>query len=70
MLVSALLCKNEADRYLGRVIRRCQEFSDKVVVLDDRSTDATAQVAKDLGAEVRGRSCQSNAASSFYSFSS
>jgi len=57
-LVTAILAKNEAapDRYLARVIRRCQEFSDTVLLLDDRSTDDTAKVATDLGCQVKGRS--------------
>ena len=57
-LVSALLCKNEAatDRYLQRVLERCLSFSDAVLVLDDRSTDATAKVASSLGCRVFGRS--------------
>lgn len=55
-LVAALMAKNEADRYLPRVLERCLSFSDSVLVLDDRSTDATAKVAKDLGCKVRSRS--------------
>lgn len=54
-LVTALLCKNEADRYLPRVIYRCREFSDEVLVLDDGSTDNTVQVATDLGCLVKQR---------------
>lgn len=56
MLATALLAKNEADRYLRPVLERCLSFSDTVLVLDDRSTDDTAKLAKDLGCEVRGRS--------------
>lgn len=55
-LVSALLCKNEADRYLPRVLERCLSFSDSALVLDDRSTDDTAKIAKDMGCKVRSRS--------------
>jgi len=54
-MVSAILAYNEADRYLDRVIRRCREFSD-VLLLDDHSTDHTAQLAHDLGAVVHQRS--------------
>lgn len=54
-MVSAILAYNEADRYLDRVIRRCREFSD-VLLLDDHSTDHTAQLAHDLGATVHQRS--------------
>lgn len=55
-LVTAMLARNEADRYLSRVLQRCREFSDAVLLLDDRSVDATAKVAKEAGATVRGRS--------------
>lgn len=57
-LVSAILARNEAgpDRYLARVISRCLEFSDTVVLLDDRSTDDTPKMAKDMGCVVRTRS--------------
>lgn len=54
-LVSALLVKNEADKYLERVLRRCSEFSHKVIVLDDGSTDRSPEIARDLGCEVRTR---------------
>jgi hypothetical protein len=57
-LVSAILAKDEAgeDRYLRRVIERCFEFSDDVLVLDDNSTDATRDYAAELGCVVRLRS--------------
>lgn len=53
-LVTAILARNEAapDRYLRRVIARCTAFSDHVLVLDDQSTDDTAQVARDAGCIV------------------
>lgn len=56
-LFSAILARNEAgaDRYLGKAILRCLEFSDAVLVLDDRSTDRTAEIALNLGAKVRLR---------------
>ena len=44
-LVTAIMAKNEATRYLPQVLLRCKEFSDRVLVLDDRSTDETAEVA-------------------------
>lgn len=55
-LVTAILAKNEADRYLPRVLERCLSFSDAVLVLDDRSTDQTAALAKSMGCQVKGRS--------------
>lgn len=56
-LFSALLVRNEAapDRYLKRVLERCLSFSDRVLVLDDRSQDHTAAKARKLGCEVRIR---------------
>lgn len=56
-LVTAILARNEAapDRYLARVIQRCQEFSDDVLVLDDNSTDDTYQVAWEHGCHVAKR---------------
>lgn len=56
-LVTAILARNEAapDRYLRRVIARCKEFSDDVLVLDDNSTDDTIAVAEACGAHVARR---------------
>src|SRR4051812_33501188 len=54
-LVTALLVKDERERYLERVLRRCLEFSDQVLVLDDGSTDGSADLAVDLGCVVRVR---------------
>jgi hypothetical protein len=55
-LVTALLVKNEKDKYLERVLRRCHEFSDEVLVLDDNSTDGSDRLAWRLGCGVRKRS--------------
>lgn len=59
-LVTAILARNEAapDRYLRRVLARCTEFSDVVLVLDDASTDDTAQVARDMGCVVATRDAE------------
>src|SRR6185437_6120724 len=54
-LVTALLVKNEADRYLRSVLERCRSFSDEVLVLDDGSTDDTVHVAESLGCLVKQR---------------
>lgn len=63
-LVTAVLAKDEAgsDRYLTRVLTRCLEFSDTVLLLDDRSTDDTAALARDLGCQVRTRQAHEYAA--------
>ena len=56
-LVSALLVRNEAspDRYLERILRRCAEFSEDILVLDDGSTDDTVELCKRAGALVKQR---------------
>lgn len=56
-LISALLVRNEAgeDRYLRRVLRRCREFSDAIVVLDDQSSDQTPKVCAEFGCIVKQR---------------
>lgn len=53
-IVGALLARNEAteDRYLKRVLANAFSFCDEVVVLDDGSTDATAEVCREAGASV------------------
>ena len=56
------MAKNEATHYLPQVLLRCKEFSDRVLVLDDRSTDETAEVASSAGALVRQRSILKDAA--------
>jgi hypothetical protein len=62
-LVTAILARDEAgpDRYLTRVLTRALEFSDTVVLLDDGSTDRTAEYAVNLGAKVRVRKSDSPA---------
>lgn len=54
-LITALLVKDEKDKYLERVLRRCHEFSSEVLVLDDGSTDGSAELAWKLGCGVRKR---------------
>ena len=56
-LVTAILAKNEAapDRYLERVIHRCFEFSDAVLLVDDGSTDTTRDIASAAGCSVMPR---------------
>lgn len=52
MIVGAVLARNEADRYLRRVLTNVASLCDAIVVLDDNSTDATPDIAKEFGATV------------------
>jgi hypothetical protein len=40
---------------LRRALARCREFSDAILLLDDRSTDATSEIAAEMGCVVRTR---------------
>jgi len=51
-LITAMLARNEASSWLSRVLERCWEFSDEVVLLDDNSEDDTGTVAAAMGCEV------------------
>lgn len=53
-IVTAILARNESDKYLDRVIRHHAKFS-KVLVLDDHSTDNTPTTARRAGATVKSR---------------
>lgn len=55
-LVTAILARDEAQKYLRPVLARCLQFSDTVLLLDDRSTDDTPKIAAEMGCQVRGRS--------------
>ena len=55
-LITALLARDEADKYLRRVLENALSFSDTVLVLDDRSTDDSPKIAREMGCQVRGRS--------------
>lgn len=54
MMVTAILARNEADRYLERVVKHHRKFG-PVLVLDDHSTDETVNVAEKAGALVKSR---------------
>jgi len=42
---------NESER-IGRVVREVRKYADKVIVVDDASTDETSEIAADNGAET------------------
>ncbi len=40
------------EKYIAKTIVGCKKYVDKVVVIDDGSSDATAEIAEALGAIV------------------
>ena len=54
-IVTAILARNEAGRDLPDVLARAATYSDQILLLDDRSTDSTPEIARKHGAEVRRR---------------
>lgn len=55
MIVGAMIARNEADRYLAVTLESMWRICDKILVLDDGSTDDTALVSRSLGCEVYKR---------------
>jgi len=49
VLIGALLVRDEADRYLRRVLENVQSLVDKLVIVDDGSTDDTADICREYG---------------------
>ena len=50
-IIAAIPCHNE-DRFIGSLVLKAKELVDRVVVIDDGSTDKTAHIAKAAGALV------------------
>jgi len=50
-IIAAIPCFNE-ERCIGSVVIRVKKFVDSVIVIDDGSTDATAEIATEAGADV------------------
>jgi len=50
-IIAAIPCLNE-ERYIGSVILQTRKFVSSVVVVDDGSVDATAEIAAEAGAAV------------------
>ncbi len=48
----AMLVKDEADRYLSRVLRQAARYIDNAVILDDASQDDTVAICKNLLADI------------------
>jgi len=51
VLIAAIPCLNE-EQFIKDIVTRTRRYVDKVIVIDDGSTDNTSKVAKDAGAEV------------------
>jgi len=50
-IIAAIPCFNE-ERFIGSVVLKAKRYVDRVIVIDDGSTDATAKVASEAGAKV------------------
>jgi len=50
-IIAAIPCFNE-EKYIGSVVLKAKRFVDRVIVIDDGSADATAEVATEAGAKV------------------
>lgn len=50
-IIAAIPCLNE-ERFIGSVVLKTRKFVDSVIVIDDGSTDASAEVAAAAGARV------------------
>ncbi len=49
--IAVIPCFNE-ENFIGDIVTRARIYADKVIVIDDGSTDNTSEVAKAAGAEV------------------
>ena len=50
-IIAAIPCLNE-EQFIGDIVAKARVYVDKVIVIDDGSTDKTAELAKAAGAEV------------------
>jgi glycosyltransferase involved in cell wall biosynthesis len=50
-IIVAIPTYNE-ERFIGSIVTRAKKYADKVIVVDDGSTDNTSEVARAAGAEV------------------
>jgi glycosyltransferase involved in cell wall biosynthesis len=50
-IIVAIPCLNE-ETFIADIVTRAKKYADKLIVVDDGSTDATSEVAKAAGAEV------------------
>lgn len=52
MIIGAMLVRNESGRYLERVLEQMQQVCDRIVIVDDCSTDDTVEICRSYGADV------------------
>ncbi len=50
-IIAVIPCLNE-ENYIADVVVRSRKYVDEVIVIDDGSTDLTAEIARKTGAEV------------------
>lgn len=50
-IISAIPCLNE-EQFIADIVTRTRKYVDKVIVIDDGSTDRTSEIARAAGAEV------------------
>jgi glycosyltransferase involved in cell wall biosynthesis len=55
-IIAAIPCFNE-ERFIGSVVLKARRYVDKVLVIDDGSSDATAEVAGEAGGVVLRHDC-------------
>ena len=53
----AVIAAHNEDRFIGSVVLKTRRYVDRVIVVDDGSTDLTAQVAAEAGALVLQHDC-------------
>ncbi len=52
MITGTLLVRNEADRYLERVLINAGQYCDHIIAIDDGSDDATPEILDYYGVEI------------------
>ncbi|MCL4494488.1 MAG: glycosyltransferase family 2 protein [Firmicutes bacterium] len=58
-LVAGMIVHNEAGRYLPMVLKDLQAYCDRIVILDDGSTDATPQICQSFSRVLLHRQTES-----------
>jgi glycosyltransferase involved in cell wall biosynthesis len=56
LIVAAIPCFNE-ERFIGSVVLKVKKYVDKVLVIDDGSSDASVEIATAAGAVVHSHDC-------------